>query len=167
MAPAPPWLKLTIDLFLVRSDITSHIIVLYRKKYRFSVAQHNIYLNWYQPKTMRTQPTFLVSSIFKQLKYKIASTWKERYQLNQINLRVHQHSYCCARRCGSISPHIEVAGELATLWQNKLETFWFWPGPSADPHSRVFLNVPLCQYFWVHREIMPTDLFPSKLQLCC
>ena len=40
---SPPWLKSLTDLFLVRSEITCHIIVSCQKKCLFAVAQHNIF----------------------------------------------------------------------------------------------------------------------------
>jgi hypothetical protein len=57
---------------------------------------------------MRTEPTFLVINLQTIKIYQIASTCKERNQLNEENLRILQLSYRGASGCGT-APHIKAA----------------------------------------------------------
>jgi hypothetical protein len=98
---SPPWLKSLTDLFLVRSEITCHIIVSCQKKCLFAVAQHNIFElapTWNNEDSSQILGEFNLQTIKI---YQNASTCKERNQLNNTKLRIQQLSYSDASGCGT------------------------------------------------------------------
>ena len=98
---SPPWLKSLTDLFLVRSEITCHIIVSCQKNCLFAVAQHNIFE--LAPTWNNEDSSHILGEFNLQTKkiYQNASNCKERNELNSTKLRIQQLSYSGASGCGT------------------------------------------------------------------
>jgi len=98
---SPPWLKSLTDLFLVRSEITCHIIVSCQKNCLFAVAQHNIFE--LAPTWNNEDSSHILGEFNFQTKkiYQNASNCKERNELNSTKLRIQQLSYSGASGCGT------------------------------------------------------------------
>jgi hypothetical protein len=98
---SPPWLKSLTNLFLVRSEISCHIIVSCQKKCLFAVAQHNIFE--VAPTSNDEDSRHILGEFNLQTikKYQNASTCKERNHLNNTKLRNQQLSYSGASGSGT------------------------------------------------------------------